>query len=1101
MDSAIDSRTSREKRSLKLAVVFMYFAAPTLLTLVAFICSITFDDGFERISRRVSPELLPPVEQSQRTEWAVAVLSKGSDEAAVEAATRALALDLPASLAALEALSKHENWRVRTAAIDAGVRGASLVADAGDRTRLREIGLTAATDSVRAVRRNAARLLAEVGDGANPALKTLVCDPFFDVRIESIRALARGGSTDTMRWISERLNDPDRQVAELAVDVLPRLGLSGASELAPFVENIQSPLELRFRALRALRSEGTADDLGDALLQIVTRRSEDGELRALALALALTVGATFDPPEAVALLLPVALSASDLEHQGAAIDGLVALGPNAATSVRKALIDSRVPLYTFNRLLAALPAMARKDAARELQSLFDALTGEERDDERSAIIQSLGRHAPAGLAAFLTTRWSMCGATARREAVRVFMFRSDVTSEFCELALLDSSAEVRRAAFELALRTPEVSTQRCIEAVCRETEPSQYSEFLETLPRRRPEPLVRGFLLGLMKEADSEIFESLTSALDAFSKDSEVVQFLIDQHERAQRKQLSDDSEDSHTAWRVRRMAIRTIARIGGAEAIEFLRWRARSERSVDAQLAMEAIHGLSVNAPNDAVLVEFMDPPSLPLVRIEAAIAVTMTGKSQGLRTLARDVRLLNGDSRRRALNALARGRNLELRKGFLQLLALDDQAMFGDENRIDAIRDLVLVNDPDSLETLKKIAAKDRSLEARIAAIHGIGRNSSTLSASILIEIGDDIYKNDQSDERELLLESVAESLTETRSTDAIPWLLVHIFERSLMNARQHLLNPDVARPPFERRRIYDQEHRAARAFAKYGNSSGPIIVKWLQEMWRRGLFSLVDPTFLLDIADEWIEAIPDASTALSEIASASGQDLEPRFRALINRAQLTRDRRMAAILYDFAHALARSGAVERAFARLLGSAEAQRGRRPRVWLRCARLIARAEAAFSEMKPDEGTRFLEEAVRQGASDSRTLVEVSGAFHAHGQAARSKDVLSQAVAMAPSDPALNETLAWLVYELGDSEGALERFRRAETLYDDPNSARMPRLGAACALAALSRTNEAESVVRDCVREDPDLAHVISQSKQLERLVPFLETPPPDAVR
>ncbi|MBI3820203.1 MAG: HEAT repeat domain-containing protein [Planctomycetes bacterium] len=944
------------------------------------------------------------------------------------------------------------------------------------------------------VRRNAARLLAEVGDASTPALKSLVNDPFYDVRMEAIRALVRGGSTDTIPWIAERLGDQDRQVAELAVDVLPRLGSGGAQALAPFLEDMSQPVDLRFRALRALRSEGTAGGLGESLLTIVKRHDENAELRALALALALGVGATFDPPEAVLLLLPIALSSNDLEHQSAAIDGLVSLGPTAATAVRKSLVERSVPQYTFNRLLSALPAMARKDATKELESLFDALSGADRDNERASIVQALGRFAPEGLADYFVNHWAQMGATSRREAVRVFRARSDDTASICEIALPDDSPEVRRAAFELALKTPELSTNRCIEAVCNETQPSQYSEFLEMLTRERPDNDSRGFLLGLLHEADSELFESLTAALDVFTGDEEVVRALAAQHDLAYRKQLEHGSDDADFAWRVRRAAIRTISRVGGPSAIEFLRIRARSERALDGALATEAVRGLARISPDDPLLLDLLDPPSLPAVRVESAIAAAERGRGQGLRALARDVQSLDGDMRRRALNALSRGHSTELRRGFLKLLALDEQARFGDENRADAIRDLAFVEGPESLSTLVEIAGRDRSVDSRIEAIRALGHRGGDESAEQLVRVGDQLLSEPPTDERELQLQAVATALGDSRSAVGVEHLLSHLFERPLHDLQKHLLDPDSVRQVFERRRLYDREHAAARGLGKLGTTAGQAVVDWLRRLRDTGLLQYFDPTFLLDLAEEWTETLPEASDLLAAAAGTFGQDLEPRFRSHIHRAQIAKDRRSAAQLYDSAHALASSGAVDAAFARILGSAEVQWARRPRVWLRCARLISRADAAFAESKADEGVRFLDDAIRNSRGDTRTLVDVASSFHAHGMAIRARDVMAQAVQLAPSDHVLVDSYAWLCLNCGDAELARERFRLAETLDDDGNSIRSARFGQMAALDALGRMEEALGIARWLIHDDPEFVEIIRHSSYLPKVQKALET-------
>lgn len=1042
-------------------------------------------------------DVRPPHDRAERESWAVAKIQSRDGEDTIEAAVRALASELPETLGSLELLARSEDWRSRSAAMDIGMRGASFARDAGHRTRLRAIAAAGARDPVRAVRRNAARLFAEVGDTSAGELAALSRDAFFDVRMEAVRALVRGGSTDTVNHVAARLTDPDRSVAELAVTVLPRFGSGGASALAPFVVNRTSPLDLRLVALRSLRAEGTAGELGEAFLEIVKRPDEDRELRALALALALTVGSPFDPPGAVDLLLPVALRSTDLESQSAVIDGLIALGPFAADAVRKALrADSGIPQFTFNRLLAALPSMARKDAPSQLMTFFEELP-EGRELERASIARMLGRHAPAGLSEFFRKHWNQCEPFVRREIIRAFRFREDLTAELCDLGLSDTTAETRRATFEIALENKEIPTARCIEAVRAEIEPTQYAEYLEMLSFARPDRVVRAFLLGILNEADSELFESVTSALDVFKDDAEVVQSLIRQHDRAYEKQLQQIWSDSDAAWRVRRMAIRAIGRVGGRAAEDFLRLRARSERAVDEDLGSEAIVRLATLSPDDAVFGEIIDSVSLPKVRIEAAIALASRGKAQGVRALARDVGLLTSDSRTRALESLRTGHGGELRETFLRVLALDQRARFNDESRFDAIRDLAFVDSTKAFETLSTIVQSDRSTDARLEAIAALGARRGDEGSAVLVGIGSEIVvRSDRNESDDVILRSIARALGHTRSSLGVDWLIDHLFERVLKEAPQYLLHPSSSRTAFERKRAFDREYDAARALASLGARVGKSVGETLQERVRAlragGQLLLVDPTVLLDLVEIWGDVFPSVAEELLEFAGICAADLDPRFRALFGRAQMTGDRRAAAIYYDAAQALAASGAVESALVQALGTAEAQWGRRPRIWLRCAALIARADAAFAEKRQDNAVRFLEEALRRGARDTRTLFDVAASFHAHGLPKRSRDTLVDALTLAPGDASLHEALAWLFVELDDPARALERFRLAVTLDTDGVFSRSAQLGIVASQAALHRDDMAVDALVRLISGDPGAADDARRNPYVRRIYEML---------
>jgi tetratricopeptide (TPR) repeat protein len=1039
--------------------------------------------NFDYLLARVPEEMRPPRDPAARSAWAAAILRASNDEGRVEAAIRILAIDIPRSIGEIESLVHDANGRARALALDAGVRGAILAKEGRDKTRLRSLAVKAASDASRLVRRNAARLLAEVGDTDPPVLKQLASDPFYDVRLEAIRAIVRNGATITMPWIAERLRDSDQQVAELAVDVLPRLGSGGADALAPFVEDPASPLALRLRALMSIRSEGTADNLGESLLQIVRRPDEPRDLRALALALALTVGSTFDPPEAVELLIPIVLDGADLDAQVAALEGLVALGPYAAVSMRETIVKKPVSLYTFQKVLASLPRMARKDAGQELKSFFDALPAA-RDDERSLVARTLGRVA-ANLAGFYEPKWAESGTATRYEIVKSFMSRDDVSRDIIERALEDPSIEVRKAGFDLALRTAAVPTAVCVAAIDRERSTFVKNEFIETLSRRRPDATSRECLLRLLREDEAEYFESVAAALDVFDGDPDVLRALIEQHDRAYQRQLEDNHSPNESAWRVRRTTIRAIARVGGADAIEFLKARVRAERAVDEELAIETVKGLGALVPDDPIILELISPPSLERVRIEAAIVAASRGRAQGIRTLAREIRVMDSDMRRRAFDAIAKGQSPELRRGFLELLAVDEKSTFEDDQRSEAIRDLATL-DEDTSKALIQIAKSDRSVEARLEAIHSLGQRGGDLAARSLVDIASDLLREEAgSDSNELLLKGVAAALGRTRSAEAVPRLLCHLFERPLRDAQKHLLDPGGSRVPYERRRIYDREREASRALVVAAGVARPAVAQWIADMKESGCLALVDPSFLLDIADEWVGALPEASGLLSDVAGTFGQDLEPRFRAFVNRALVARDKREAASFFEQAGALAASGAVDRAFSRILGAAEFSSGRRPRIWLRCAPLVARAEAAFAVQRPEEALRFLDEALRRGALDTRTLLDVAASCHSHGMLQKARDVVATVVQIAPAEASFCETFAWLLLESGDAEGALKKFALAETLDDDGTLKRSARLGAASALAVLKRADEATAIVRDLLRDDPDLVGEVLRNRYL----------------
>src|SRR5262249_1366684 len=155
------------------------------------------------------------------------------------------------------------------------------------------------------------------------------------------------------------------------------------------------------------------------------------------------------------VLLPVALSANDLDLQSAATEGLIALGPEGAHAVRTALAKQTLPLLTFNRLLAALCAMARQDAFQELKALWESVDAG-REDEATAIGRALGRYAPKGLADLFLLRWNETSASIQLEMVRAFRMRDDLSGTFCDRALSSPNVEVRKVAFEMALRTPAV---------------------------------------------------------------------------------------------------------------------------------------------------------------------------------------------------------------------------------------------------------------------------------------------------------------------------------------------------------------------------------------------------------------------------------------------------------------------------------------------------------------------------------------------------------------------------------------------------------------------------------------------------------------------
>jgi tetratricopeptide (TPR) repeat protein len=252
-------------------------------------------------------------------------------------------------------------------------------------------------------------------------------------------------------------------------------------------------------------------------------------------------------------------------------------------------------------------------------------------------------------------------------------------------------------------------------------------------------------------------------------------------------------------------------------------------------------------------------------------------------------------------------------------------------------------------------------------------------------------------------------------------------------------------------------------------------------------RGELQLLDPTFLLELAQAWLDTFPGACARLAEAAPALGPDPDLRFRSLILRAQATRDRRAAAGFFEAANVLAASGAADAGVVLVLGPTDPFVARRPRLWLAAAAMLARAEAAYAEQNREEAARFLEAAARRGAMDTRCLSDVASAYAAQGQVPRARDLAARAHELAPNDRPLCEAYAWLCLQAGEAALANELFQYAQGLDDeDEGGGRGARLGAACALAQLRRVDEAVDVLQALLREDPDIAEEIQRNAFLE---------------
>lgn len=1067
-------------------------AAPFLTLLAALLC--------QEHGEPASPPMRVPADFEERLVWAERALDPGTPEAVQEAAIRMLASAIPDSLDALGRAAASPHWRVRAAALDAAVRGSGSVRTSRDRTRLRQLALGARQDLNRAVRRQVARLLAEAGDAGEPVLPELTRDPFFDVRIEAMRAIARGGSTSAVPTIAALLHDPDPLVAAATIDVLPRLGRAGIAALAPFLSDAATPDEHRDRALRALREAGSIEGAEDDLAAIAENRGFPSAARVLAHALLLVHGASRDPAAALSILTSEVVASADLTVRDAAVEGLLALGPRGVDEVRGALLDERISARAFERLLSAFPRIARQEAPKALVDVLDRLDAA-RDGERAAVVQALARAAPPGssvkprFADLARSRYAESGSRTRREFLRAFRTRMDAPADFLETALSDESADLRRLAFAIAIRSREVPTETCLVAIENERDLALRGEFLETLPRHRRDADARAYLLQEIGRGEGENVESAVAGLDAFAGDEELVESLTAVYEDAYARQLEEAGDSaSHRARRARCLAVRAVGRIGGRRAVPFLEGVARAERALDEGVATEAVRALAAVRGDSPVLRAILTPPSLPAVRIEGAIAVLRRGDAQGLFALASQIRALDGDTRRRAFDAMAAGRPAQ-RREFLVELATDPKGVFREESRADAIRELAFLPGNEGLDILKRIASHDRSFDARVEAVQALARIGGDEVADFLGTIAAAVSeRRPRTDLDELWLRACVVALGNARSPRSTEFLVTQLFERPLAEATTRLLDPDARRSPLERRRRYDRELEASSALTRLGPAAVERLDARVTSLAARGELQLVDPLFLLELAQGWGELFPQTALRLAELAPSLGGDSDLRIRALLVQAQLVRDRRAAAGLFEAAHALSAAGGADAGVVASLGPTDPFVGRRPRLWLAAAPLLVRAEIAFAEQRPDEGARFLEAAVRKAGMDTRCLVDVAAVYAAHGSIDRARDLAARAYELAPNDRALAETYAWLCLQNGEAALANELFQYALGLDEDEvANPRSARFGAACALAELRRPEEAVEILRALLREDPDLADEIWRSPHLASVRPMLQ--------
>ncbi|HKD99640.1 MAG TPA: hypothetical protein VKE69_01415, partial [Planctomycetota bacterium] len=830
------------------------------------------------------------------------------------------------------------------------------------------------------------------------------------------------------------VGDLDADVADAAVECLARSG-EGAARLAPLLRDPAAPTTRRKLVLRVLREEGSIAGLEGTLRELARSESTPVELRAVATALLAIHGA---PPDGAATRLAAFVSGEpDLTDEDAAHDGLARLGAEAARALRPLLADSTTAPYRFHRLV---PLLARVDpSGRELALLFDEVAGD-RDDERAELVDWLGRLAPSGLVDFFLERWDRSGPSVRISTLRIRFDPPAAAAAACERGFVDASPEVRRAAFELALRTPEVATDRCIAAVTGEREATLRSAFLELLPRSRGEPAVRRLLLEeLVHDTPGEI-ESVAAGMDVFRGDAEVVAALAAAHDRAYARQLAADPQDRDSLRRLRKIVLRTVGRVGGARAADFLRTRARAERAVDADLGAEAVRALAAAEEGDEpLLVDLLQPPSLPGVRAEAAITCARRGDERGVSALVPLLPGLGGDARRRAFDALAEGRSSRLFE-CVKIFAVDAEGRLSDEQRADAISDLARLEEPEALAALETIATRDRSVESRIEATRALGRRGGEDAARILEGLGEAAAAAPPSEAIDQIRLAVARSLAATRSERAAGPLLAQLLERPLRRAASTLPEPGARRSPLERSRLYDREDEAAALLARLPGSV-PLASSFAA-LRERGLLALPEGSFLLRVGERISETHPAAAAALARAAIAISPDPPSRFRASLLLAASSADRLAAATWLEAASALARTNEVEPALGAALGSLEPRSGRVPRAALAAAASLARASAAYAAGDAGTGRRHVDAAIRRATDDARTLLDASVLLAAHGDGARACELARTARALAPLDAGVADACGSALLACGDPAGAKEAQDAATRLEGSAGTAR-----------------------------------------------------------
>lgn len=1049
-------------------------------------------DGFvERLAEQVPPALQVP---SARLVWALAALD-ADDLSLRELALRALAEQPSEAMDAAQRLLGEMRWRRRALALELLRRAAPLFAEE-PHARAVALGCAAAGDAERPVRRAAARLLGELCSATPTELAKLTRDDFFDIRIEAIRACARIADAGACAAVAQSLGDPDASVPTAAVDALARMGEGGVALLAQRLQDSSLPLDLRLRALSQMRALGVVLAEAGPLQVIASNKKESRDLRVAAAGVLAASGASADADDLPDILVERAIGTSDLWVQDSALAALRRLGAPAAESLRRAVLSRSMHPFVFRRLMKVLPRLGGVDAEAALKSLFDEL-GQGREEERAAILSILGRRAPAGWVPWLVERWALAGEPAQLEALRMLRGRDDVPEDLCKLALAHATRDVRRIGFQLAIQSPSVSTDLCISAVAAERDETLRGEWLEGLPRRRPQPAVRSYLLDQLQSGDPEFFESVVAGLEAF-RDDDTATALIHHHDRVYEAQLRSDADEARLHWRVRRMILRSLSQIGGPRAIDFLRLRARAERAVDGELAAQAARGLATLAPDDPTLRDLLYPPSLRAVRAEAAIARTRRGDAEGIVVLTRMLRLLDADGRRRAFDALAVGGG-ERHKDLLQWIAVDEAGKLTDETRTDAIQDLAVLPGEQAFAALSQIAESEGSLEARIEAIHALGRRGGDEAARVLTSIREKLRIGGGIDgEREPLMRALARALGDTRSPAAVAPLLEHLFERIVKDCALHLVEAAQPLSAHERGRQYDRELAAARGIAQLGRPAAAAVDAAVARLAAAGLVRLLDSAFLLDVAEVWSSQFPASSRLLIEQASRSQGDGESRVRALWLAASSDGDRERSARRLVAMRSLAAAGTAEAAVARALGEPDPAHGRLPWVWLSVAPDLARAAAAGARGDRERAIELAKAAAERGARDTKVLLDGASLLGGNGAPEEAARLTRAARVLAPDDRPLCEGLGWLLLGLGHHEEALEVFREALTLEDEDDPVgRQAWLGVASALTRLNRPAEAQAILRTLLAQAPELAPSLARHPYLREVVRAVVPPEP----